>query len=361
MKQYTKLYKKKINITLIENTIPEYRRPLYNQLSKQFNLQVIYSYGNMPDCIDFKLIHIPIIKIGKFNIHKENIVKYVSDSDVVIGMFGLSWLNIMILPFLGLKQKIIFWGMGVSGSLENRYDYSDKHLKAFLALLRRIDAVIFYSEYPKEKYQNLGIPIEKMFVAHNTVKILKISIDDTKKKSIMFIGSLYKTKMVDELINQYFLAYQTTRDIPPLVIIGEGEEESSLKNLVKSKQLDHRIQFLGAIFDEAKLAELFRRAILCISPGQAGLSVQKSMGYGVPFVTMFNAFTGGERFDILDGVNGLLLNDESELSDVFIDLITNREKYLQMGRNAYNFYWNNRSIDHMVEGFVDAIEFALRK
>lgn len=361
MKQDTPIFHNKIKITLIENTIPEYRLPLYSLLSKSFNLQIIYSYGNVPDCNDFKLIYIPIRKIGKFFIHKKNLVKYVRDSDIVIGMFGLSWLSIMILPFLWLKQKIIFWGMGVSGSLENKYDYSDKHLKVFLALLRRIDAAIFYSDYPKRKYQNLGIPSERMFIAHNTVKIMKISVDDTKKNSIMFIGSLYKTKKVDELINQYFLAYQTTIDLPPLVIIGEGEEESSLKDLVKRKRLDHRIQFMGAIFDEAKLVELFSRALLCISPGQAGLSVQKSMGYGVPFVTTKEAFTGGEIFDIHDGENGVLLSDISMISQLLIDVVINKEKFLQMGHNAYDFYWNNRTLDDMIMGFTDAIEYVMPK
>lgn len=73
--------------------------------------------------------------------------------------------------------------------------------------------------------------------------------------------------------------------IPKLRIVGEGEMRPFIEDFIRKNKLENNISLEGAIFDENVLAEQFKKAILCFSPLQAGLSVPKSMGYGVPFVT----------------------------------------------------------------------------
>ena len=83
------------------------------------------------------------------------------------------------------------------------------------------------------------------------------------------------------------------------------------------------------------------------------------MGYGVPYITSKNAITGGESFNIQDGTNGVLLNDNSELKNVILDIANNKNKYVKLGENAYSYYWNNRTPEIMANGIIDAIEYSL--
>ena len=104
------------------------------------------------------------------------------------------------------------------------------------------------------------------------------------------------------------LAKSTKSDFPKLMIVGSGSEEHTLKLKVCEYGLEDQIQFLGAIYKESELAKLFTESIICISPNQAGLSVLKSMGYGVPYVTHKDAITGGEILNIKNGENGIVYN-----------------------------------------------------
>jgi len=98
-----------------------------------------------------------------------------------------------------------------------------------------------------------------------------------------------------------------------------------------------------------------------ISPDQAGLTVLQSFGYGVPFVTHKDAITGGERLNIVNGENGILFDSFDEITDIIKDCSQNPEKYIEMGKNAKKYYNENRTINHMVSGFIDAIDFVTGK
>lgn len=41
---------------------------------------------------------------------------------------------------------------------------------------------------------------------------------------------------------------------------------------------------MGGVYNDEELVSYFEKAIICIFPDQAGLSVLKSIGYGVPYV-----------------------------------------------------------------------------
>ena len=121
--------------------------------------------------------------------------------------------------------------------------------------------------------------------------------------------------------------------------------------------LQDKIEMKGAIYDVHEKAKVICRAIACVSPFQAGLSVLECLGYGVPFVTCKDAITGGELFNIQNGKNGVLLDDAGELKDVILDMTNNKRKYIIMGENGYSYYWKYRTPEIMAQGLIDAIRF----
>ena len=225
-------------------------------------------------------------------------------------------------------------------------------------MIKTSDAAIFYTDYPVLKYIKSGIKKEKLFVAHNTVEVQPLRMCN-EKDIFLFVGTLYRAKGLDLLIESYSELANYLTQCPKLVIVGGGDEYNSILQWVNEKKLNDKIILTGPIYDEDKLAEYFSKAILCISPNQAGLSVQKAMGYGVPFVTKKDAYTGGEIFDIINGKNGILMDDESELYNILLDASNHPQKYYEMGINAKTFYDSNRTIEHMAQGVLDAIDYVL--
>jgi glycosyltransferase involved in cell wall biosynthesis len=275
--------------------------------------------------------------------------------DVVISMLDGSYLTTHLLCYLRRKSKLILWGIGVAAGYKTRYDSSTEEAAGYRRLIHKADAALFYSQYPVEKYTQMGVPAEKLFVANNTVKVLPT--ENAEKEHILFVGSLYKAKKIFELLNCYKEACEISPEIPKLVIVGDGEDGSAVRHWVSENGLEDRIILKGAIFDEKILSELFSRAIVCVSPDQAGLTVLQSFGYGVPFVTHKDAITGGERNNIINRENGILLDSFDEITTILGDCAENTEFYLTMGKNAKKFYDENRTVDHMVKGFFDAIAF----
>lgn len=346
-----------IKVLLLQGTIPHYRVPIFNLLSQHVNLTVVYSYGELPDGISFQCLKIPTIKFH-YKFHKSSILRLANYYDVVICMMDFSYFSFRMLKELPRKYKLIYWGIGVSASYVSRFDQDQSGTPYVLRAINKADAVLFYSDYPIKKYEKLGIPIEKLFVANNTVYV-KHEMPKKTYKNILFIGSLYKQKRIDILLEHYIAAYRGNTHIPKLIIIGDGDQYEIIAEQIRSAKMEDTITLAGNITDEEVLQEYFSEAIACISPDQAGLSVLKAMGYGVPYVTGNNAITGGEIFNIHNNVDGIIVDDFCELKELILNMNDNLERYIEMSKNARLHYWKNRRPEQMVQGFLDAITYVL--
>jgi glycosyltransferase involved in cell wall biosynthesis len=346
-------------VLIIQSVIPHYRVPVFNELAEKVDLTVLYDKGSTPADAQFEIIKVDLLRIKHLPyVHKTNILKLANKFDVVISMLSGDFLTTYILGNFKRMFKLILWGIGVSASYSARYDSMPKIADKYSKFIQKADAALFYSSYPVEKYKKSGINPEKLFVANNTVKVLPF--EEVNREIILFVGSLYKEKKVFELLENYKKAFEHCPNVPKLVIVGDGEDSEEVALWVNDNNLQNKVVLTGAIYDEKELSKYFSQAIVCISPDQAGLSVLKSFGYGVPFVTHKNAITGGERFNINHGENGLLIDSFDEIADIICDCANNKIRYLEMGRSAKDFYDNNRTVDDMVEGFVEAIDFVLK-
>ncbi len=350
----------KIKVLIIQPKIPHYRIEFFLQISKLYKLTILHSgtyiknYEN-----NFKQLTWPIRKIGPFKFFTRNLHKLCNNYDVVISEANIRYLdrNFLIMnPFR--KYKWISWGPGVTSSYNKKYD-SNEFLNRFrYFIFKHADANIFYSDYPLIKYIKAGIKPEKLFVAPNTTHVTFNNGITFKKNKLIFVGTLYKQKGLFELLDAYKEVYKENKNIiKPLVIVGQGPEYDRIMYWIKDNNLEDLITLTGPIYDHTILEKYFREAYACISPGQAGLTVLTSMGYGTPFITRKNAITGGEIFNIEHGVNGILYNNSEELKEIIVDIINNPGKYIEMGERARQYYLKNRQIENMVNVFKDAVEF----
>jgi glycosyltransferase involved in cell wall biosynthesis len=231
----------------------------------------------------------------------------------------------------------------------------------FLIILKRCNANLFYYQHPLLFWKKL-LNNKKVFIANNTVKVIDDKVIFQKRDTILFLGSLIEGKGVLMLIDLYNELVQNNSEFSlKLKIIGGGPLEKKIKEYTQNNNSSNNIQICGPIYDEILLRNHFSSAIMCVSPNQAGLSVLKSMGYGVPFVTSYDAITGGEKYAIQHGINGLFYNTKDELKHIMLNASNSPDKFLTMGINSKKYYTKNATIERMSRGFKSAIEHVLLK
>lgn len=352
----------KPKVLILYNKLFHYRIPVWNILSNKCDLTVAYSLGkeNIPQDIrcNFIVLHLPVKKYKRITIQKQNIKRLVKDYDAVIVYGDILWLKYSTLPWR-CNTPVVFHTLGVSASYGKHYDEKKKWDAVRAFFYKKADALAFYTDYPISKYESYGIPKERMFVAHNTVAVYPLDIP-ASKDTILMIGTLYRQKGV-QLLLEVYKRLRGKCTLPLLNIIGNGPDFNNIKSWIDNNNMEDYIKLRGAVYEISTKAEYFSRALACISPKQAGLTVLESMGYGVPFVTTKNAITGGEIFNIHNGVDGVIMDNESELESVILDIATNPDKYLEMGKKAQVFYNANRTPEIMAAGLWDAVSYAIRE
>lgn len=354
----------KPKLLILQSVITAYRVPIFNILTEHFDVTIgYYIQGNPIEGCKFAQEKLDSYKFGPF-ICIKSLRKYCAQFDAVIFSNNLRIPSYCMLPFGGHKYKTIAWGIGMRASRTRLYNVNRRHTlldKIYQFITSCSDASVFYMDKSKEFWKDTSFDLSRVFVAPNTTAVENVVIDPSSKKNLLFVGTLYKGKGLDTLIDMYKKAMDNMQTPPMLHIVGGGSEEQSLKQYVEDCGLSNYVVFHGAIFDETILAKHFQNALLCISPHQAGLSVVKSMGYGVPFVTHKDAITGGEKYHITHEKNGLLYENDEDLVQIIVDASNNPEKYIEMGQAAKDYYDSSATPRHMAQGIIDAVNFVMGK
>ena len=363
--QLKQMAKTNTRVLIIQNKITNYNLPIYNLIGNNNNIDLTIAHFEKKSILknNFKTISLTNYHIGSFVFSNENIFQLCQNFDVVISLADLHWIPLMMLSKkINRKFKLIYWTIGVSASYSNKFDENTRWDFLRYFFLRDADAILFYSSYPIKKYIKKNFAKKMLFVAPNTVKINNKNnvVEPSLKNNLLFIGTLYKEKGIFELLTAYKNAFFNNADIPILNVIGDGKEMSKIIQWINKNELNNKIYLRGAIYDSATLEYYFKNAIACISPSQAGLSVLLSMGYGVPFITNFNSITGGERLNIKNNQTGISYKKHSDLMKIILDICVDKIKYLNMGIKAKKFYNEHRTANHMVSGFINAINYVTK-
>ena len=345
---------------LLDHSLKDYRIPFFEQLiHKGYDVTVCHIGPINENFSKKKQIISTRTQLGPIEYRKNNKLNH---NDIVIYMQNLRIINLWINtlnPFR--KYKLLHWGIGSSSAngMVLKKNFISR-LRNFLSSYS--DAIILYSELPINLFSKLNQ--KKIFVAHNTIENnLKINAALQKKDSFIFIGALSKRKGFDELLISFsnYLKSASVLKINKLLIIGEGPLKEQIKIKAKELKLENNIVFCGKITDLKKKAEYFNRAIVTISPLQAGLSVLESFSFGVPFITFKNAISGGEHSNIQNDKTGFLVNSVAEITEKMLFLNSNSKDAEKMGQAAYDHYHNHRKIEDMALKFIDAIHFTFQK
>lgn len=338
-------------VLILQPKILHYRKALYSALSEHYDLTVLHSGKAVvtdDDC--YRELIVPVRKVGPFFL-QSGVLKEIRSGQyaVVVAMFDLRWFMNIVGAFLSGNTRYLYWGQ----------IYTTNRLANFFRdrLMRSVDGVILYSGDFIDRIVSSGVPAAKLFVAQNTIHIDNHGVDwAVEKDSFIFSGRAQLRKRVSDLIR----AFADVRDRLPenfvLNIVGAGPENDNLAALAAELDITDKVIFHGEIVRGDQLRPLFHRAIAYVSPGPVGLGVQHSFAYGVPVVTHRSEPHGPEFGDLKHQQNAMIYDTFDELKSILIELSTDRGLSEAMGRNAYEFYAENRTLAVMVRGFRSAID-----
>jgi glycosyltransferase involved in cell wall biosynthesis len=353
-------------LLIIYNKVWPYREKIFELLNEVYEVTVAF---NDPKFIgkkySFKTLYMPGKNIGPFFVHSDNIHKIARNYDAIIGLYDIRWIKLMILSLLPFrKYSISYWGIGVTASYKNKFDSKSTwdYVRYFFA--KWAESIILYSDYPIKKHLSYGISRDKLFIANNTTDVYhqEDGSGPSQKSNFLFVGTLYPQKGFEILLEAYMEILRKNINAPLLEIVGDGPEYETINRFIIEKGLDKKIILHGGIYNPQELSLYYKRAIACISPKQAGLSVLTSMGNSTIFVTEKDAITGGEIFNIENMVNGIIYQGSAmELAATMEWILCNTEKALLMSKAARFHYLNNRTPQQMADAIIDAVNFAKKK
>jgi len=340
---------------LLQGIIPHYRIPIFDRLGREVDLTVVHSDpGFTAENTDFRPLYVPDRQLGRFH-YQTGLGALAESCDVVIAMFDIHWLASIRLCLSKRGLPFIWWGHGFGRSRSGRGIRT--------ALVKRADALLLYDEAPRAEFVAAGIPTERILIAPNTVEVFEpCLVDDAAARTrFLFVGRLQERKRVDLLIEAFALIAD---DVPPHVgidIVGDGEEGEALHALVASRGLTARVRFHGRVTDEVALREVFGRALAYVSPGHVGLGVLHSCAYGVPVITRPGPGHAPEVANVREGETGLFVEAEpAALAAVMKRLALDPGEAQRLGERGHRHYTSSRTPEHMIDGFLRAIDLATR-
>jgi glycosyltransferase involved in cell wall biosynthesis len=254
-------------------------------------------------------------------------------------------------------KPVIGWGLGaplergVLSGLRKRF-------------LSQFDAMIAYSARGAEQYAACGIPVDKIFVAPNAVApapafpMPEREQNPTRQPVALFVGRLQARKRIPSLLKACSLLPRQIQ--PRLVIVGDGPELETLKNL--ALELYPAAEFFGALHGP-DLAPYFLAADLFVLPGTGGLAVQEAMTYALPVIV---AKGDGTQDDLVRPPGGgresngwqIPPDDDTALAAALAEALGNLPRLRAMGKESYRIVSEEINLGKMVGVFLTALEKA---
>lgn len=373
-------------ISVQQPSIPTYRNPFFENLNLHYQITIFYGFDGVPS--DLKLnvekFFYPLItlKFRLFNLkwHTAQLKAVSKKFDAAILSWDVQYITLWLALLKGkiLKVPIILWGHG----------YSKKEIK-FKKFIRNLPtyfsaAIIFYDYHTAEEFKKKVKLNPKIFVAPNSLDQEKIqnaklywennkvdllnfqiknSIDNTF--NIIYIGRIYKENRLEILFKAIKHISNEIKTIK-LIIIGEDKNDyaSNLKELAIQLNIQKNIIWVGSVYDEFKIAPWMLSSKVFCYPSNIGLSLMHAFGYALPVIVSDDFSKHGPEIWALEKeFNGLTFHYDNyvHLSEQILTLYRNEKLRMKLAKNALKTVLNKFNIEEMTKGFIQAINFVVKK
>jgi len=274
-----------------------------------------------------------------------------------IHMPNLSAFACLISPQARKIPWVIHWHSDVLGAVPDwRIKFAYQGYKLFeKLLLQKSSAIIATSPNYLDESEPLSSFKDKSFVV--PLGLSKIAKMDTTAKnsaklSILMIGRLTYYKG-----HKYLLEAITQLPNVELTIIGTGELEQNLKQLVLQLQLDKRVTFLGSVDGETLNSSIMNCDLLCLP------SIEKTEAFGLVLLEaarlskpalVTNVKGSGMSWVVQDKVTGIVVepNSSKALFNALDFAQNNKSRLIRYGKSANKRFNSEFNINKTASGIV---------
>lgn len=307
------------------------------------------SYGNLPQ--DKMLEDVRYIRIPSFD---------TPQSSFTLKLYDLiySWRVKQVLPIADILITNTFWLPILVRDCKygKLYVHAARYPKGQMKLYGHADRIQTVSspianaiiqEIPnlKSKVHYISNPLPEEMGSSINLQVL-----ENREKWILYVGRVHPEKGIDLLIGAFQHLMSFGFNDWKLVIVGPWETKyggggeayyQHLRNL--SQQIHENINWVGAVFDPAKLQTYYRQATLFVYPSLAekgetfGLAVLEAMANGTPvLVSDLKCF----QDYIVDETTGYIFDRKApdptvHLAKKLLEIINSSEQLMKVGRNGY--------------------------
>lgn len=314
-------------IWILQEHLPEYRVPFFEQLRRDLNGQGLELLLTHAPTTSASLIPgrlpwacpVPFRRCGP--LVWQNVLSRARTASLIITPQESKYAFVPLLLFLRRwgGWKFAFWGHGRNFQARNPASFSERW-KRFLS--RRADWWFAYNDLSARVVRDLGFPADRITTVMNSVdtaalirlraavtpaqvQALKEAKGVRSENVVIYTGGLYPGKRIPFLLESCRLARRTVPDLT-LLVIGLGPEAG---NVERAAQTERWIHYLGPMHDAEK-APFWAMSKLLLMPGGVGVVAVDSFALEVPMVTTACSHLHGPEIDYLrDGQNARVVED----------------------------------------------------
>jgi glycosyltransferase involved in cell wall biosynthesis len=223
------------------------------------------------------------------------------------------------------------WSMVLGPNLARFGDLLERRIAP--PLYRRTRIVTLSESSKREMVEELGFRDDRITVVHPGIDPrFSPSGERNAEPLVVAVGRLAPVKRYESLVRAAHLARQQVPNLR-LHIVGEGYERPSIEATIDQLGATEWVTLRGHLTD-AELVDLYRRAWLVASASARegwGMTLTEAAACGTPAVATRIA---GHEDAIVDGVSGVLADDEAGLAEGMVDVLGDRRRFEELSKGA---------------------------
>lgn len=190
-------------------------------------------------------------------------------------------------PFKGFNEQGNFTLPAINGifywSMQYPVYYCYKKLADFIIVTSKPDV----ERFPRQKEKKRVFVVQGGVDVEKVEQYLKENPHVDKEYDAVFMGRFHPQKGVIELIDIWKKVVKVMPSAK-LALIGDGQVMPTVKQKIKSSNLDKNVTIFGVVLDAHKRFDIFSKSKIVVHPAtydSGGMAAAEAMSFGLPAVS----------------------------------------------------------------------------